>query len=68
MKTAFGNHTPRRGTAADAALRRHFLKEARTRQPRKADIEKLRRQAQREMARSNALRGVDPEGRAACAQ
>ena len=65
MTTAFGNKIPRRGTQADAALRRHFLKKGRTKQLLKRDIEKLQQQAEREMARSNAARGVDPGRRPA---
>ena len=45
---------PRRGTPADAALRRHLLKKDRTKLPRMRDIEKLRVQAEKEMAIANA--------------
>lgn len=57
MKT-FGTDEkrPRRGTPADAALRRHFLKKERTKLPQKRDLERFKEQAEREMARADARR------------
>lgn len=54
MTTGYSNKRPRRGTPADAKLRRHFLKKERTKLPRRRDLERLRIQAEKEMGTSNA--------------
>ncbi len=59
-RVGFKNRLPRRGTRADVAMRKHALKSRRARLPRASDLERLRSEAEREMARSNAMRGIHP--------
>lgn len=51
-QTGFRNRWPRRGSRADVAMRRKKLKSERSRLPRRKDLDKLKQQAEVDMART----------------
>ena len=57
-KVGFRNKLPRKGTRQDVAMRKHALKTNRNRLPRSRDLEKLKVESERALARSSAMLGV----------